>query len=154
MESKSKSGLTEGLDKLDGVLSEYLVKKAPALPANVKEFLVKFGPWISLILGIMILPVILAVFGVGVVLTPVAMMAGARFGAGYMLGVVVAGVQLVLQFVAIPGLMKRQMQGWKLTYYATLMGGVYSLVSFNVIGFVVGMGFGLYVLYQIKSYYK
>jgi len=124
------------------------------LPANVKEFLVKFGPWISLILGIMILPVILAVFGVGVVLTPVAMMAGARFGAGYMLGVVVAGVQLVLQFVAIPGLMKRQMQGWKLTYYATLMGGVYSLVSFNVIGFVVGMGFGLYVLYQIKSYYK
>lgn len=144
----------EALNKLDTLLTEYLIKKAPALPVGVKEFFVKFGPWISLVLGILMLPLILAAFGLGALFTPVAMMGGARFGAGYMLSMLVAAVQMVLQFAAIPGLLKRQMKGWNIAYYGTLVGGLYSLVSFNIIGFIVGTGLGLYFLYQIKSYYK
>jgi uncharacterized membrane protein YoaK (UPF0700 family) len=142
------------VEQLDRVLTEYLVKKAPALPVSVKEFIVNFGPWISLILGLLLLPLILAAFGLGALFTPVAMMAGVRFGATYMLSILVAVVQMVLQFAAIGGLLKRQTGGWKLAFYGALVGGVYSLVSLQIIGLVIGTGLSLYVLYQIKSYYK
>jgi hypothetical protein len=141
-------------EQLDKVLTEYLVKKAPALPETVKEFIVKFGPWISLVIGIMLLPLILAALGLGALFSPVAMMAGVRFGAGYMLSMLVAGVQMVLQFAAIPGLLKRQLAGWRLAFYGALVGGLYSVVSVNILGLVIGTGLSLYVLYQIKSYYK
>lgn len=154
MEHKQKETTGMGIEQLDALLTEYMVKKAPALPGEVKEFLVKFGPWISLILGIMLLPVVLAAFGVGALFMPVALGIGGRFGANYMLGILVALVQMGLQFAAISGLMKREIKGWKLMFYATLVGGVYSLVSYNFFGLIIGMGVGLYFLYQIKSYYK
>jgi len=154
MEEKAKKESAMGMDQLDSVLNEYLVKKVPALPAAAKDFIVKFGPWISLVVGIMLLPLILAAFGLGALFGPVAMMGGVRFGATYMLSMLVAAGQMVLQFAAIPGLMKRQMGGWKLAFYGALVGAVYSIVSFNIIGLIIGTGLTLYVLYQIKSYYK
>ena len=46
------------MDTLIATLDEYLVKKAPfALPDGVKEFIVRFGPWISLVLLVLSLPV-------------------------------------------------------------------------------------------------
>lgn len=44
------------MNQLEDLLTEYLVKKAPALPANVKEVIVNFAPWITLILVILALP--------------------------------------------------------------------------------------------------
>ena len=42
--------MNASLSKLESTLEEYLVKKAPyQLPADVKEGIVKFGPWIILI---------------------------------------------------------------------------------------------------------
>ncbi len=149
MHAAAQGGFSTATD-----VAEYLVKKAPALPAAVKEFIVNFGPWISLVLGIMLLPLILAAFGLGAILSPFAMMAGVRFGVGYMLGILVALVQMVLQFAAIGGLMKKQMGGWKLASYAALVGGVYSLITLQIVGLILGTGLSLYVLYQIKSYYK
>jgi hypothetical protein len=144
----------EMIDNLDKLLMEYLVKKAPPLPENIKVFIVKFGPWISLVLGIMLLPLILAAFGLGALLSPVAMMAGVRLGATYMLGILVAAVQMGLQFAAIKGLMNRQIGGWKLAFYGALVGGVYSIVTLQIVSFLIGTGLSLYFLYQVKSYYK
>jgi hypothetical protein len=146
--------MENSLVQLDKALNEYLVKKAPGLPVSVKEFVVNFGPWISLVAGLLLLPVVLTVLGIGAVLSPFALMAGTRFGVNYWLGMLVATVQMVLQFVAIPGLMKKQMVGWRWAFYGMLVGGVYSLLSFNVVNFILGTGLGLYFLYQVKSYYK
>lgn len=142
------------MEDLDKVLIEYLVKKVPPLPESVKEFLVKYGPWIMLVLGILALPAILAAFGLGALFGGMAITAGFRIGLNYQLTMLLALVQVGLEFAAIPGLLKRQLQGWKLAFYGTLLGGVVSLVSFNIIGLLIGTGLGLYILYQIKSYYK
>lgn len=146
--------MQETLKQLDKMLNEYLVKKAPPLPENVKEFIVKYGPWIVLVLGILALPAILAAFGLGALFGGMAFSVGFRVGLNYQLTMLLALVQTVIQFAAIPGLLKRQMAGWNLVFYGTLLGGVVSLLSFNILGLLIGTGLGLYILYQIKSYYK
>jgi hypothetical protein len=154
MDNKTKTDVGAGMEQLDTVLTEYLVKKAPGLPKEVKEFVVKFGPWISLAAGIMLLPAILALFGVGVLFSPAVVMFGGRFGLSLVLGILLTLLQMGLQFAAIPGLLKREMRGWKLAYYAVLAGAVYSLVHLSILNLIIGTGIGLYFLYQIKSYYK
>jgi len=39
-------------------------------------------------------------------------------------------------------------------FYASLLGAVQNAVSFNLGGLVVGTLLSLYILFQIKSYYK
>jgi hypothetical protein len=143
-----------GLGQLETQLEEYLVKKAPALPPNIKEMIVQWGPWITLVLLILSLPALLALFGLGAMLAPFSFMGGARAGAGYMLSLLTLAVQLVLEGMAIPGLMKRQMSAWRLMFYATLVGAVSSLLSGSIVGMLVGTLVSLYFLFQVKSYYK
>ncbi len=140
--------------KLEDTLELYLLKKAPSLPEGIKEAIVKFGPWIVLILLIMTLPVILAVFGLGALILPFSVVGGAGFGLTYLLSLGLTIVMLVLEAMAIPGLFKRQMKAWKLLYYATLVGAVQNVVSFNLGGLIIGTLLGLYILFQISSYYK
>jgi hypothetical protein len=143
-----------GLGQLEATLEEYLVKKAPPLPPNIKEAIVQWGPWITLVLLVLSLPALLALLGLGALLAPVSFMGGARAGAGYMLSMLTLAVVLVLEGMAIPGLMKRQMSAWRLMFYATLVSAVSSLLSGNVLGMILGTLISLYLLFQVKSYYK
>lgn len=150
----SKMDINGSMAKLEDTLELYLLKKAPSLPEGIKEAIVKFGPWIVLILLIMTLPVILAVFGLGALILPFSVVGGAGFGLTYLLSLGLTIVMLVLEAMAIPGLFKRQMKAWKLLYYATLVGAVQNVVSFNLGGLIIGTLLGLYILFQIRSYYK
>ena len=67
-------------DQLDKVLSEYLVKKAPALPQEIKDLLVKLAPFFAILVVVLGLPAILTVFGLGALFTPFAWVAGAQTG--------------------------------------------------------------------------
>ncbi len=62
---------TQAPKDLIGFLDFYLVRKAPfQLPDNVREWIVKFGPWIALVLLVLSLPPLLFVLGIGTVLMP------------------------------------------------------------------------------------
>lgn len=39
-------------------------------------------------------------------------------------------------------------------FYAVLVTAVYDLVTFSLGGLIIGTGISLYILYQIKSFYK
>jgi len=146
---------TNPFSQLENLLEEYLVKKAPfTLPANWKEAIVKFAPWISLILMIVALPAVLALFGLGAVLTPFSYLGGLRAGFGYTFGLIVSAVSVVLEAIAIPGLFKRTRQGWNFVYYATLVGVVENVLHFNIGGLIIGSLLSLYILFQVKEYYK
>lgn len=142
------------LGDVERLCEEYLVKKAPSLPEGAKEAIVKFGPWISLILIVMSAPLFLGLLGLGAVLMPVSFMGGLQAGMGYTLSMVLALVALVIEVVALPGLFKRQKNAWYLMFYASLVGALQNLVTFNLGGLVVGTLLSLYVLFQVKSYYK
>src|SRR5690349_9923537 len=99
---------------LIGFLDFYLVKKAPfQLPAEVKEFFVKFGPWIALVLLVLWLPGLLVMLGVGTAFMP---FGGAVYSVGFTFASVFLLAQLVLLGMALPGLFKRKMSAWRLLF--------------------------------------
>lgn len=145
----------EMMEKLNDTLETYLVDKAPyQLPSKAKEAIVTYGPWITLILLIMALPAILFAFGIGSIFAPFAFLGGINAGVSYGFGLIFSVVVLVVEAVAIPGLFKRKAGAWRLMYYATLLRGVQNLISFNLGGLIIGTLISLYILFQIKEYYK
>ena len=136
---------------LIGFLDFYLVKKAPfQLPAEVKEFLVKFGPWIALVLLLLSLPALLLMLGVGTAFMP---FGGTTYAVGFSFLTIVLLAQLVLLALALPGLFKRKMSAWRLIFYSQLVGIVFSLLSGSILGALIGGLIGLYILFQIRPLY-
>lgn len=136
---------------LIGFFDYYLVKKAPfQLPAEVKEFLVKFGPWIALVLLLLSLPGLLLMLGVGTAFMP---FGGAAYMIGFSYLTIVLLAQLVLLGLALPGLFKRKMSAWRLIFYSQLVGIAFSLLSGSILGALIGGLIGLYILFQIRPLY-
>lgn len=143
-----------GLTQLNDLLDEYLVKKAPALPTNAKDAIVRFAPWINLILIVIELPAILALLGLGAILTPFSYLTGVQMGLGYTIGMLFLIVSLAIQLWALPGLFKRTHAAWNLLYYSTLVHAVYSLLTYNWLNLILGTLIALYILFQVRDYYK
>ena len=142
------------LNELEAKLSEFFGQKAPQLPENVKEFIVKYGPYISLVLIVMSLPIILGALGLSAVVAPMAFLGGARAGLGFSIGALVTLVTVVLSVMALPGLFKRQMSAWRLMFWSSLISAVGALLRFDLGGLIIGSAISWYILFQIRSYYK
>lgn len=149
------TSMKANLGQLETVLDAYLGKKAPALPANIKESLVKFAPYIAILGIILSVPAVLTLFGLSAFLSavPFGAAATARIGFSYYLGIAFLLITVVLDGMAIPGLLAKTKKGWNLLYYSTLVNAVYSLLSVNIAGLLLGTVLGLYLLFQVKSYY-
>jgi hypothetical protein len=142
----------KNVDELVKVLDLYLVKKAPALPENVKGVLVTFAPWITIIVLVLSLPALLAIFGLGSMF-PYAMF-GVRLGMAYYISLLFLLITVVLQAMSIQGLMAKSKRGWNLVFYSILVNAIYSLLTGNVAGLIIGSLISLYIAFQIRSYYK
>lgn len=146
---------TNPLVQLENLLDEYLVKKAPfTLPDGWRETIVKFAPWMTLILMLVALPALLAIFGLGAIFAPFSYLGGIQTGLNYTLGLVAAAIAVVLNALAIPGLFKRTRQGWMFLFYATLVGVVENVIHFNIGNLILGSLLSMYILFQVKGYYK
>jgi hypothetical protein len=137
---------------LMGFLEFYLVKKAPfQIPDNAKEWIVKFGPWIAVVMLILTLPLILFVLGLGTMLMP---FGGIAYGEGFSFAAIFLVVNVGLMIAALPGLFARKMSGWNLIFYARIVNIVYSLLVGAWVGGLLGGLIGLYILFQIRPLYK
>ena len=131
-----------------------LYKKVPwHLPANIREIIVKFGPWITLIILIFAIPVILMALGIGAFLAPYAMYGHMHTGGSFLLGGLIALAALILEVMALPGLFARSKKAWHLIFYACLLSSLNQLIRFDLIGLIVGLALSLYVLFEIREYY-
>ncbi len=137
---------------LIGFLDYYLVQKAPfQIPQGGREWIVKYGPWITVVLLILMLPPLLFVLGVGTALMP---FGGVGYAAGFSYLTVVLIVEIGLTLAALPGLFARKMSGWRLLFYAQIASLVFSLLSGNIIGALIGALIGFYILFQVRSLYQ
>ena len=157
-DTKGPVGSKASFNKLEETLNEYLAKKAPALPENVKETLVSFGPYLAIIGIVISIPAILALLGLGALGGSFSAFMGPaygmRYGFGYIVGLVGSVVTIVLEAMAIQGLFKRSMGAWRLMYYSSLVTILSGILQGSVFGAIIGGIISLYILFQLKSKYK
>jgi hypothetical protein len=136
---------------LIGFLDYYLVQKAPfQLPVRLKEFIVKFGPWITVALLVLSLPPILFLFGLGTLLIP---FGGFGYATHFSTAMLFLIVELGLMIAALPGLFARKMSGWTLLFYSQLASILFALLGGNLIGAILGGLISLYILFQVRPLY-
>ncbi len=143
-------------NQLEKMLDEYLGKKAPAMPENIKETLVSFAPYLAIIGIVISLPAIFAIVGIGAMLGPLGALTGAAYvyGPAYYIGIVGLIISAILEGLAIPGLFKRTATAWRFMYYASLVSFVASILQGNLVSAIIGALIGLYILFQVKNKYK
>jgi hypothetical protein len=152
--SSSQNSFSDTLKSLEVEIEKVALSKSlPALPENFKELLVKLAPWLTLISMIILLPVILAAFGLSAIALPFSYLGGLHMGFSYTIGLIFSFGMIVLELMAIPGLFKREQRAWRLVFYSTLLSLVQQLVNFNLGGLVIGGAISLYLLFQVKSKY-
>jgi hypothetical protein len=135
-------------------LETYFIDKAPfQIPVATKEAIVKYVPWINLVFMVLLLPVVLAVLGLGALFTPVSFLGGLGGGLTYILTLVFTIAILILRTLALPGLFNRKRSGWVFSYYGDLINIILNILSFSIIGLLFDVVF-LFVLFQVRSYYK
>ncbi len=135
-----------------GFLDYYLVKKAPfQIPDAAREWIVKYGPWITVVLLAISLPLILALLGLGTFLMP---FAGVGYATGFGMAALFFLVCVGLEVLALPGLFARKMSGWNLMFYAQIASAVGSLVSGSIVSALLGALISFYILFQVRSLYR
>jgi len=137
---------------LIGFLDYYLVQKAPfQIPDGGREIIVKFGPWITVVLLVLMLPPLLLVLGIGTVLMP---FGGIGYATGFGLSAIGLVATIALMVMALPGLFARKMAGWTMMFYAQIASIVTSLVTGSIFAAIFGGLIGLYVLFQVRGLYR
>lgn len=143
------------INSLVNSIEPYFTTKSPfQLPKNIREFLVKYIPWINVVILVILAPGILLALGIGTAALPFSGMAGVDSATGLTITLLALVIQVVLMIAALPGLFNRKISGWNLSFYAVLFNLAYSLLSFQILSGILGAVIGAYILFQIKSYYK
>jgi hypothetical protein len=124
------------------------------LPTNVKEFIVQYSPYIGIVLGLLLLPFVLGVFGLAGFAGMMGAAAGIGFGIGYYASIATAIAQIVMYFLAYTLLIAKKKEGWNLMVYSNILSVVVGVFTATLIGSLLGAAIGLYVLFQVKYYYK
>jgi hypothetical protein len=137
---------------LIGFLDFYLVKKAPfQIPDGGREWIVKFGPWITVVLLILTLPILLVALGIGTILIP---FGGVGYATGFGVLTLVVALEVGLMIAALPGLFARKMSGWMLLFYSQLVSIAYSILMGAIVsGLLFGL-ISLYILFQVRALYR
>ena len=145
------------LGRLEKTLDVYFGKKAPALPQNAKEIIVKIAPILAIIAVVITIPAILVLLGLGGLATVVSPMGGVRSVSALptmWISILLLIPTIILELMAIPGLFARKMIAWRYMYWAQLISIVSSLIQFNLIGAIISALIGFYLLFQVRNLYK
>lgn len=142
------------LTQIEDKLNLYFGKKAPALPENIKEFIVKYAPYLLILVLIMCLPSLFLAFGLSSLLSP--FMPAGVFHPVYSFSFysLITLSAMILELIALPGLFKRAKKSWKYMFYASLLSLLSSIFSLKFGEALISALLSFYVLFQIRSYYK
>jgi hypothetical protein len=142
------------LQQLEDALVD-VSKKLPQLPPGLKEFIVKFGPYLIALSVIFSALALLTSFGVGGLALGYYGYSAYSLSSYYgMVNVATLAAMVILQGLALSGLFKRTRSGWQYMFYANLAGIVGNLLMTSIAGALVGGALSLYITFQVREYYK
>jgi hypothetical protein len=133
---------------------EKMFARIPALPKDVKDLIVLYGPYLVLLGGI------LSILGSGI-LNIYTISLGTFINRG-MTGLLLYNFYLSIIFSIVSGialifafkpLQEKQIRGWRILFYLSLIFAVLSIISLSIPS-LFGPLLCLYFLFQIKSYYN
>jgi hypothetical protein len=139
------------LKDVENFFNTYLHQKVPFhLPPYMREWIVKYFPWIIMVVMLLTLPAALDALGLG------------GQGIAYHLSIfgqvtiyeIFALAALVLEAFALPGLFKRSLKGWHLVYYAVLIAAIGQLFVGEIVNAIFNILISMYFMFQIREYYK
>ena len=142
------------LSQIEEKLELYFGKKAPSMPENIKELIVKYSPYLSIIMLLLALPALLLAFGLTTIAMPFAYVGNLHTGFSFSFTALLSLISLILEVMAIPGLFKRSKKSWKYMFYASLISLLSSILALNLSSVVIGGAISFYILFQIKALYK
>lgn len=142
------------LTEIEKFLDLYFGKKAPAMPESAKEVLVKYSPYLSLIVLIISVPTLLFAFGLSAALVPFTYYAGYHPLFSFSFYGLFSLISMIFSAIAIPGLFKRTHQAWQYMFYASLTSLLSSLLKPDFASLIIGGALSFWILFQVKSYYK
>lgn len=137
---------------LEKELEPFFLNTLPPLPVNLKEGLVKYWPWVLLVLLILTSVMLLTVLGMASSLNASLNASGMPVGTFYYVWLLVAIGSVVLSILGLMGLFKKSRQGWVFIYYAQWLTVLSHILNFDVLGILLSF-LWIYFLYQIRSYY-
>jgi len=137
---------------LENELEPIFLGKFPPFPDDVKEFLVKYGPYLILFGAIFMLFGLLTAFGIGTAAIGIGVIA---YGSGFMMYVslLIATAIAIMYLMAFSPLRARKKAGWNLMYYALLLSLLSSLIQLAILSVIIGGVLGFWVLFQIRDKY-
>lgn len=151
------------MDQLIQTLQPYFTEKAPwQMPEVWRQNIVRYAPWVVLVVFILSLPAVLAIIGLSAFVGVFAPLGGVGFALTYWIAVLALIVQEVLLIASFPGLKNRTISGWNLTFYASLFSLAHGVIDWlsnplfnfgSLIGAVIGAAISWYILFQIREYY-
>lgn len=123
-------------------------EKAPfQLPTEWKEGLVKYSPYIMMILA----PLAILAIGIGALLSIFSLLTVNFLGT---ISLVLMLISIVLDLMAIPGLFATSRAGWTLVYYAWLLSILSNLLDLSIFSAIAGFLIGGFFLFQVRNYYN
>lgn len=158
----------DALHKLEDQLAP-LFKDLPEIPKGFKEFLVQYWPIIALVVGALQLLAAIGLLGSVAATSMFLTTAGYAAGVAYTginlfaayIGIALLLINAIIFFLAFSPLTKKAKKGWDLLFLSTIINLVYGASQVfigysgfsSLIGSLVGTAIGLYLLFQIRSYY-
>jgi uncharacterized BrkB/YihY/UPF0761 family membrane protein len=162
------------LKQLEETLKPVFTDKAPfQLPENAKKWIVEYGPIIGAVLGVLGIIASLSLWSAAHAVNNLVDYSNAiskAYGTGetvkslgifFYLSFILLIITSVISIVAYPGLKARsKTRGWDLLFLSAIVSLLYGVLdaaySFDVMSLVsrlIGSALGLYILFQIRSYY-
>ncbi len=159
---------------LETALNDVFAKKAPALPKSGKDFLVKYVPYISLIIGLFSLASLWSLWHWAHVVNGLIDYANqlnrmygtrevmaSRMTIGIWISLLVLALEAFLYVAAFGPTKAREKTGWNLLFYAAVINIVYGFILMftdysgvgSFIGTLIGSALGFYFLFQIRERY-
>jgi hypothetical protein len=141
---------------LEKELEPIFLQKFPAFPDEVKEFLVKYGPYLMLVGALLGISALIGAYGVlgGSELYGIGLNAYGGGGIQLWIGMAITLVVLIIYLLAFKPLKERKKKGWDLLYYALLLNLVANIVQLNIFSLIFGAIIGFWVLFQVREKYS
>lgn len=142
------------LDDIEDILNKYLNEKAPHIPPEAKENIVKYLPYAVMVFILAQIAAILAFFHINTLFEGLGYLYSTSEGIIGIIGLIVLSGAIAFESIALPLLFKNIRYGWKLLLYAVLLTQVNDIINLNIINLIFSGLLILYVLFQVRESYR